>query len=70
MVCVGSVICDDGERIAEHSSVASVRAVAQQPIKVSLEECFQLYTQEEKVRVSVIIMVTVLILFFFFFTLL
>ncbi|XP_076448871.1 uncharacterized protein LOC143285455 [Babylonia areolata] len=43
-----AVIEDDQEHIMEHSSVNRVRSLAQHPVTVSLEECFELYTQEEK----------------------
>ena len=43
------MIQDDEEHNLDHASVGKVRAVAQQPVAVSLNECFQLYTQEEKV---------------------
>ncbi|KAK7113174.1 hypothetical protein V1264_012513 [Littorina saxatilis] len=43
-----AIIEDDEEHTMEHASVNKVRSVAQQPVTVSLNECFQLYTQEEK----------------------
>lgn len=43
-----AVIQDDEEHNLEHASVDGVRSLAQHPVTVSLEECFELYTQEEK----------------------
>ena len=43
------VIQDDEEHMVDHASVSKVRSGAQQLMAVSLNECFQLYTQEEKV---------------------
>ncbi|XP_064600915.1 ubiquitin carboxyl-terminal hydrolase 43-like isoform X2 [Liolophura sinensis] len=43
----GLVVCDE-DRVEEHSSVYQVRQAQQKPAGASLEECFQLYTQEEK----------------------
>lgn len=43
-----TVIQDDAENVMEHGSVNRVRSSAAQPVTVSLDECFQLYTQEEK----------------------
>lgn len=36
--------------IHEDPSVKKVRATQQQPLKVSLEECLQLFTRDEKVE--------------------
>ena len=43
------MIQDDEEHMVDHASVSKVRSGAQQLMAVSLNECFQLYTQEEKV---------------------
>ncbi|KAK7506620.1 hypothetical protein BaRGS_00002095 [Batillaria attramentaria] len=43
-----AVIQDDMEHFVEHVSVNRVQASATQPVEISLDECFQLYTQEEK----------------------
>lgn len=43
-----AVIQDDAEHFVEHVSVGRVKSTVAQPVTISLDECFQLYTQEEK----------------------
>ena len=56
------MIQDDEEHMVDHASVSKVRSCAQQPVAVSLNECFQLYTQEEKVSTQVTV-TSIVILF-------
>lgn len=44
------VIIKDNDVIHEDPSVKKVRMSQQQPLKVSLEECLQLFTRDEKVE--------------------
>lgn len=44
-----SIIKDDKEHAEIHQSVKDAQSSSQGQGKVSLEECFKLYTQEEKV---------------------
>lgn len=47
-----SVVDNDEDQFEEHQSVHKARLGQQQPSNVSLEECLQLFTKEEKVSIS------------------
>ena len=49
---VCSMIQSGDELTEEHESVRQVKLAHQQPLLGTLDECFQLYTQEERVCVS------------------
>ena len=43
------MIASSDDVVEEHASVQQVRLAHQQPVLGTLDECFRLYTQEEKV---------------------
>ena len=45
------VILKDNDEIQDDPSVKRVRLSQQQPLKVSLDECLELFTRDEKVHI-------------------
>jgi len=48
-VYISSVLSSADDVIEEHASVRQVQLAHEQPILGTLDECFQLYTQDERV---------------------
>jgi len=49
VVCAGSYEAHVTDAVEEHESVREVKSAVQQPSFCTLEDCFQVYTRDERV---------------------
>ena len=49
MIAVGSYEAHVTDTVEEHESVREVKSAVQQPSFCTLEDCFQVYTRDERV---------------------
>ena len=52
LTCNFSILLSIEEVVEEHTSVRQVQLAHEQPLLGTLDECFQLYTQDERVSKS------------------